>query len=88
VDAGKNQLEMTFRSTDHPSSSGKLQLSDLIEGQKIRGFVKKVEDYGLFIQLDDSKLSGLCHKSEVCGVNAFRVPYRPSISFRTTLKQT
>lgn len=28
--------------------------------------MKKVEDYGIFIEIVGSKLSGLCHKSEVC----------------------
>lgn len=27
--------------------------------------VKKVEAYGLFLKIDDSEVSGLCHKSEV-----------------------
>jgi rRNA biogenesis protein RRP5 len=56
---------MTFRSGDRASTSAKLQLSDLSEGQKVQGRVKKVEEFGIFIQIDDSKVSGLCHKSEV-----------------------
>ena len=57
---------MSFRTK--PSTTGKdlqLTLRDFQEGQIVHGHVKKVEDYGLFIELDDSKVSGLCHKSEV-----------------------
>jgi rRNA biogenesis protein RRP5 len=59
---------MTFRSGDRAPTVSKLQLSDLSVGQKVQGRVKKVEEFGIFIQIDDSKLSGLCHKSEVCTV--------------------
>jgi rRNA biogenesis protein RRP5 len=58
---------MSFRSGDRSASSGaQLALSDLKEGQKVDGRIKKVEDYGLFISIEGSKLSGLCHKSQVC----------------------
>ncbi|KAH9937237.1 U3 snoRNP-associated protein Rrp5 [Fomitopsis serialis] len=40
-------------------------LADLTEGQKLDGRVKKVEDYGIFIEIEGSKVSGLCHKSEL-----------------------
>lgn len=66
VNAEKKQLELSFRSGDLTRDShSQLGLSDLSEGQKIDGRVKKVEDYGLFIEIEGSKLSGLCHKSEV-----------------------
>lgn len=57
---------MAFRTTEAPKrgTSG-ITLSDLKEGQKVDGIVKKIEDYGLFIQIDGSKFSGLCHKSQV-----------------------
>jgi hypothetical protein len=42
-----------------------LSLSDFQEGQKIKGRIKRIEDYGLFIEIEGSKVSGLCHKSEV-----------------------
>ena len=57
---------MTFRSGDlSRSSKSSLNISDLQEGQKVEGRVKKIEDYGLFIEINGSKLTGLCHKSEV-----------------------
>lgn len=67
IDAENKKVEMTFRSGDlnraKPSSS--LSLVDLHENQKLDGRVKKIEDYGLFIEIEGSKLCGLCHKSEV-----------------------
>ena len=57
---------MTFRSGSLSRSQPALSLSDLQEGQKIKGRVKKIEVYGLFIEIEGSKVSGLCHKSEVC----------------------
>ena len=57
---------MTFRSGDlSRSSKSSLNISDLQEGQKVEGRVKNIEDYGLFIEINGSKLTGLCHKSEV-----------------------
>ncbi len=56
---------MTFRSNDLSRKSTSLSYGDLQKGQKISGTIKKIEAYGLFIQIESSKLSGLCHKSEV-----------------------
>ena len=58
---------MAFRTTEASQRKGVsgITLSDLKEGQKVDGIVKKIEDYGLFVQIDGSKLSGLCHKSQV-----------------------
>lgn len=66
MDKENRKIEMSFRTGS--GSTGKaslLSLRDFQEGQTVHGHVKKVEDYGLFIELDDSKVSGLCHKSEV-----------------------
>ncbi|KAI0830546.1 U3 snoRNP-associated protein Rrp5 [Trametes gibbosa] len=66
VDVEKKQIEMSFRSGElKRDNRSQLSLSDLSEGQKIDGRVKRVEDYGLFIEIEGSKLSGLCHKSEL-----------------------
>ncbi len=32
---------------------------------KINGTVKGVKEFGVFIELDNSTLSGMCHKTEV-----------------------
>ncbi|KAG9314209.1 hypothetical protein JVU11DRAFT_4995 [Chiua virens] len=66
VDIPNKKVEMTFRSGDltrTPASS--LALSDLQEGQKVIGRVKRVEQYGIFIEIQGSKICGLCHKSQL-----------------------
>lgn len=65
LNAEKHQLELTFRSGARAPTSSRLTLSDLSVGQKVEGKVKKVADYGMFIQIDGGNLSGLCHKSQV-----------------------
>ena len=67
VDVSGKKVEMTFRSGDSLTrrESSSLFISDLKEGQKVEGIVKKIEDYGLFIQINGSKINGLCHKSQV-----------------------
>ena len=60
---------MTLKSGDLVTRNGScVGLADLKVGQKIDGFVKRIEDYGLFINIDQSKLNGLCHKSQVCTI--------------------
>lgn len=57
---------MSFRSKAGASSpKPEASFSDLTEGQKVDGKVKKVEDFGVFITIDGTRLTGLCHKSEV-----------------------
>lgn len=58
---------MSLRSIEAAQRKGLsgITLNDLKEGQKVDGIVKKIEEYGLFIQIEGSKLSGLCHKSQV-----------------------
>lgn len=60
-------MEMTFRSGDlkRDNTTPAISFATLREGHKVNGVVKRVEDYGIFIQIDGSKISGLCHKSEV-----------------------
>lgn len=57
---------MTFRSGESSrSAKPDLSFNDLQVGKKVDGKVKKVEDYGIFISINDTKMTGLCHKSEV-----------------------
>lgn len=63
MDKENRKIEMSFRTKS--SATSMLTLRDFQEGQTVHGHVKKVEDYGMFIEVDDSKVSGLCHKSEV-----------------------
>ncbi|KAF5352778.1 hypothetical protein D9756_006044 [Leucocoprinus leucothites] len=69
VDTENKKVELTFRSGDPATRQNEAQTkrspSDLREGEKVDGIVKRIEDYGLFIQIEGSKLSGLCHKSEL-----------------------
>jgi rRNA biogenesis protein RRP5 len=66
VDHKRNFVELTLRkSTSSSKKSASLALTDFEVGQKVTASVKKVEDYGLFLKIDGSELSGLCHKSEV-----------------------
>ena len=66
TDIDKKQVEMSLRSNAKATSDNHdLTYNDLQEGQVVKGKVKKIEDYGVFVSIDNSKLSGLCHKSEV-----------------------
>ncbi|KAI9444728.1 nucleic acid-binding protein [Lactarius indigo] len=66
VDPINKKVELTFRSGSlSRSARSTLSLSDFQEGQKIKGRVKKIEAYGLFIEIEGTKVSGLCHKSEL-----------------------
>jgi rRNA biogenesis protein RRP5 len=57
---------MTFRTKSATTKKvAQLGLSDFAEGQTVVAIVKKVEEYGIFLRIDGSNVSGLCHKSEV-----------------------
>lgn len=43
-----------------------ITFASLSVGQKLVGTVSKIEKYGVFVRIDNSKkVSGLCHTSEV-----------------------
>lgn len=67
MDHRRNFVEMTLRK--NPSAKSKktaqLGLSDFQLGQKVIAVVKSVEAYGMFLKIEGSAVSGLCHKSEV-----------------------
>lgn len=69
VDTKSNLVEMTFRTKPSSASTTKktaqLSLSDFTENQTVVAVVKKVEEYGIFLRIEGSNVSGLCHKSEV-----------------------
>ncbi|KAL5533988.1 hypothetical protein ACEPAG_448 [Sanghuangporus baumii] len=65
IDHEKQQVEMSLRETSSVTSQKSKSFADLTVGQKIVGKVKKIEDYGIFISIEGTKLSGLCHKSEI-----------------------
>lgn len=64
IDAENNKVEMTFKTGDL-SREKKSAAAAVKEGQKVDGVIKRVEPYGLFIDIEGTKLHGLCHKSEV-----------------------
>ncbi|GBC08360.1 hypothetical protein RclHR1_08060008 [Rhizophagus clarus] len=45
--------------------SGIKTIDDFVEGQVIKGSVSGVESYGIFIKINNSVVSGLCHKSKI-----------------------
>ncbi|PVF94509.1 hypothetical protein CPB86DRAFT_43532 [Serendipita vermifera] len=61
----KSQVEMTLRSGDLSEAMSSLSLSDFSSGQRVDGVIKKIEEYGVFVQIKGTKISGLCHKSEL-----------------------
>ena len=65
VDVEKKQVELSFRSGDSSKETSSLKLSDISAAQKVDATVKRIEEYGLFLEIEGSKLRGLCHKSEV-----------------------
>ncbi|KAJ3411723.1 hypothetical protein HDV05_001783 [Chytridiales sp. JEL 0842] len=70
VDEKAKRVEMSLKkSSVDPSAAaaenGALQLSDLSKGMKVSGTIKSIEPFGVFIKIDNSKLSGLCHISEL-----------------------
>ena len=69
VNHEKDQVEMTLRSGDLKALTGTTTLSDFTPGQKVDGVIKKVEDYGVFVEIKGTKISGLCHKSELVDSN-------------------
>lgn len=52
------------------SSSSQVKLGDLEQGDKVKAFVKSITEYGLFLQIEDSDLSGLAHKSQLSDDNS------------------
>ncbi|CEL57234.1 rRNA biogenesis protein RRP5 OS=Saccharomyces cerevisiae (strain ATCC 204508 / S288c) GN=RRP5 PE=1 SV=1 [Rhizoctonia solani AG-1 IB] len=61
-----NQIELTMRSGDiNKLLKHTIGLSDFKVGQKIEGRIKRVADFGIFVEIAGTKISGLCHKSEI-----------------------
>ena len=47
------------------AAPGAADLADLAEGDTVRGTVRRVEHFGLFVRLEGSSLTGLAHKSQL-----------------------
>jgi rRNA biogenesis protein RRP5 len=67
VDKAQKHIEMTLKMSlvDPDKAKRRLLLDDLKVDMIVTGRVKKIEKYGIFVKLDDSNVSGLCHISEV-----------------------
>ncbi|KAH8550174.1 hypothetical protein BGW37DRAFT_498267 [Umbelopsis sp. PMI_123] len=66
VDREANQLELTLKqSAIDPSIGPKKTLADFSAGEKVGGVVTAVRPIGVFIKLENSVVSGLCHISEI-----------------------
>jgi rRNA biogenesis protein RRP5 len=56
---------MSLKKTVIDPTLKKLDYSDLTPGMRVTGIVKNIQPFGIFINIDDSSISGLCHISEV-----------------------
>ncbi|KAG9054803.1 rRNA biogenesis protein rrp5 [Serendipita sp. 407] len=65
VDRDKCQVEVTLRSRDAQRILESKKLSDYTVGQRVDGVIKRIEEYGAFIQIKDTRITSLCHKSEL-----------------------
>lgn len=45
--------------------AGTLKFRDLRKGMKVNAFVKAVQEYGVFVQIEGTTISGLAHKSQL-----------------------
>ncbi|KAK6439206.1 rRNA biogenesis protein rrp5 [Oleoguttula sp. CCFEE 5521] len=68
VDPASKHIQLSLKQSQiDPNYVAPLQFNDIKTGMIVTGKVRKVEDYGAFVDLDNSqpRLSGLCHRSEV-----------------------
>ncbi|KAK9768908.1 rRNA biogenesis protein rrp5 [Basidiobolus ranarum] len=66
VDTASKRIELSLKKSQvDPNVAPLLTFADIQEGDKIKGSIKRVETYGVFIRIENSNISGLCHISEV-----------------------
>ncbi|KAI8601950.1 hypothetical protein EDD21DRAFT_91525 [Dissophora ornata] len=66
VNEDRHQIELTLKASQiDPSVKAIQTLADFAKGQKVKGTIKAVKDIGVFIKIDNSTVSGLCHISEI-----------------------
>ena len=66
VNAESQQIDLSLRpSAIDPTQAVSVTWATIAEGQRLEGHVRKVVPFGVFVALDHSRLSGLCHISEV-----------------------
>jgi rRNA biogenesis protein RRP5 len=64
LDPDTSRLELSLKGSA-VTVSDKLGFDQLSVGQSVQGTIKKIQDFGIFITLQNSDLVGLCHLSEV-----------------------
>lgn len=65
IDAKSGKVEFSLKKNAKVAKP-QTGLSDLAKGQVVEATVKKIEDFGIFIQVNSvAGVSGLCHKSEI-----------------------
>lgn len=65
MDSVKLQVDLDMReSTLLDEQQNRLTFGNVEVGQKYNGSVQRIEDYGVFVQLENSNVSGLVHLSE------------------------
>lgn len=65
VDSVRTQVDLDMReSTLLEEQENRLTFENVRVGEKYKGSVQRIEDYGVFVQLENSNVSGLVHLSE------------------------
>lgn len=67
LDTGTHRIHLSLKkSAIDPGYEVPLQFSDMKKGQVVTGRIRKVEDFGAFVVVDNSQnVSGLCHRSQM-----------------------
>ncbi|KAF9438080.1 rRNA biogenesis protein rrp5 [Entomortierella beljakovae] len=66
VNQDRNQIELTLKASQiDPTIKAIQTMADFTKGQKVKGTIKAVKEIGVFIKIDNSTVSGLCHISEI-----------------------
>jgi rRNA biogenesis protein RRP5 len=62
--ACKYTVDLDLRESSLADVQTKLSFDDIAVGSKHKGTITRIEDYGVFVRLENSRFSGLVHKSE------------------------
>uniref|UniRef100_K3WWJ4 rRNA biogenesis protein RRP5 n=1 Tax=Globisporangium ultimum (strain ATCC 200006 / CBS 805.95 / DAOM BR144) TaxID=431595 RepID=K3WWJ4_GLOUD len=58
-------LELSLKASIVSEDVAVLKFKDLKEGMTVKGTITKVQAYGVFVKIEKSTISGLCHISEI-----------------------
>ncbi|RPA84282.1 nucleic acid-binding protein [Ascobolus immersus RN42] len=66
VESALGHVQMSLKhSVIEGALKPELTLNNLKKGMEVDGYVKAIAEFGVFIALDGSNVSGLCHRSEI-----------------------